>query len=381
MAEQALMKEGLNAAAITHLAQVLQRAWPAFPAEDFIRLCCQPLEQLELKQRIRHVIQVLQQTLPAEFEGAVPVLEAFARHWQPADSTSPLRGFPVWPVIDYVAEAGLHQPELALPLLKTLTPLFSAEFAIRPFILAHPELSYRFLHQWLEDDNPHVRRLVSEGTRPRLPWGQQLKPLISEPTPNLPLLNALVDDDSDYVRRSVANHLNDIAKDHPLWVVDCCRRWQSEADSGNRQRRDWVIRHATRTLVKQGLPEVFQLLGYEAEPALAVELSSVTEQLTLGDTLAFNLTLTPQKAGAQKLVVDYVIHHVKANGALSPKVFKLKNLVLTQPLELSKQHAIRAITTRRYYSGQHLLQILVNGRVMAEQSFRLHLPETERTAD
>lgn len=375
MAEQQidklLMKDGLNQAAIEHIAQIFTQAWSEFSAEDFVVYACQDLEALELKQRIQQIIQALGKVLPQPFEHSVPMLEGFARHWQVADPDSSLRGFPAWAVTDYIAEFGLEQPELALPLLKQFTPLFSSEFAIRPFIIQHFELTQQHLQQWASDDDEHVRRLVSEGTRPRLPWGQQLPALIKDPTPSLPLLDLLVDDESEYVRRSVANHLNDIAKDHPQVVIEVCQRWHQAAN----KKRDWVIKHATRTLVKQGLPEVFELLGYDANPQLSAEIQLDQTQLVLGDSLEFAVQLMPERKGSQKLVVDYAVHHMKANGELSAKVFKLKSLSLKQPETLAKKHAIKKITTRRYYTGQHKLEILVNGRAVAEKSFWLDVPE------
>ncbi len=375
MAEQQtdklLMKDGLNQAAIEHIAQIFTQAWPEFPAKDFIAYACQDLEALELKQRIQQIIHALGKVLPQPFKHSVPMLEGFARHWQVADPESSLRGFPAWAVTDYIAEFGLEQPELALPLLKQFTPLFSSEFAIRPFIIQHFELTQEHLQQWVSDDDEHVRRLVSEGTRPRLPWGQQLPALIKDPAPSLPLLDQLVDDESEYVRRSVANHLNDIAKDHPQLVIEVCQRWHQTPG----KKRDWVIKHATRTLVKQGLPEVFELLGYEADPQLSAEIQLDQTQLVLGDSLEFAVQLKPERKGSQKLVVDYAIHHMKANGELSAKVFKLKSLSLKQPETLAKKHAIKKITTRRYYTGQHKLEVLINGRAVAEKSFWLDVPE------
>lgn len=369
--EKMLMKDGLNLAAIEHLALIFTRAWPEFSAQKFIDLASNQLDTLELKQRIQQIIKALGQVLPQPFNQTVPVLEAFSQHWQVADSESSLRGFPAWAVTDYVAEFGLNHPELALPLLKKLTPLFSAEFAIRPFIIQHFETTYEYLQQWQHDEDEHVRRLVSEGTRPRLPWGQQLPALIHDPSASLPLLDHLVDDDSEYVRRSVANHLNDIAKDHSHVVIEVCRHWNEVSSV----KRDWVIKHATRTLVKQGLPEVFPLLGYDPEPKLKAQVMLEQDNVTLGESLSFSVHLQPEVKGSQKLVLDYAIHHVKANGELSPKVFKLKNLSLTKAQTLQKKHAIKKITTRRYYSGEHKLELLVNGQPVAEQNFYLTVPD------
>nr|MBT8044768.1 DNA alkylation repair protein [Verrucomicrobiae bacterium]NNJ86997.1 DNA alkylation repair protein [Akkermansiaceae bacterium] len=314
--------------------------------------------------------------LPSSFPETAYLLGAIRDHW-PEQETSGEDDkrymFAAWPIVDYVAEYGLNYPAIAPPLLRYLTPLFSAEFAIRPFLETHPEETYNQMSLWCMDRNEHVRRLASEGIRPRLPWGKKLPQYINDPTPVILLLENLKDDPSDYVRRSVANNLNDIAKDHPELVIDTCRRWQADKVAA----RQWVIRHATRTLVKQGHPAVFSLLGFTRYPKLRVEAPELsTRHLLLGDELTFTSQITSTSDKKQYVVIDYAVHYMKANGQTAPKIFKWKNLRLKpgQTVTLRKSQAFKKITTRRHYPGEHKIEVLVNGKHATATTFELHIP-------
>jgi len=274
-----------------------------------------------------------------------------------------------------VVRQGMDDVPRALRCLHALTQRFSAEFAIRPFIARHPTPTLDTLARWVDDPSAHVRRLVSEGSRPRLPWGLQLKALIQDPSPTLPLLRALQDDPSEYVRRSVANHLNDIAKDHPAHVA----QWLQEHLPGAPEARRALLRHASRTLIKQGDAEVLHAWGlgtaFKGRAMLRIEPSAVA----LGETLTLELHLKSTAAQAQTLALDYAVHHVKANGGSSAKVFKGWQIVLPPRGEvvLSKRHSMREITTRRYHAGHHAVHVQANGRVIAEGGFALSMPDQD----
>jgi 3-methyladenine DNA glycosylase AlkC len=329
------------------------------------------LDELELKQRVAHIIKALSAVLPSSFEQAALCLEQVPEHWSNKDEAVSV--FAAWPVIDYVAEYGLNQPDISLALLARLTSLFSAEFAVRPFIQRDPEQTMAVLLQWTKSPSDHIRRLASEGCRPKLPWGMQLRLFVEDPTPLLPILEALKDDSSDYVRRSVANNLNDISKDHPQWVLELCSRWMTDASVERR----WIIKHATRSLVKQGYAEVFPLLGYPLNPPVVITRFELKpDTLTLGEDLYIELDLALEDGCGERevpVILDYVVYHVKANKRLSPKVFKLKALTLTQGqhVTLRKKHPFKAITTRKYYSGEHQLAIHINGVERARKIFYL----------
>ncbi len=215
-----------------------------------------------------------------------------------------------------------------------------------------------------------MRRLVSEGTRPRLPWTIQLKPFIENPGPVLDLLEKLKTDPVLMVRRSVANNLNDIAKDNPDQVVKTLRRWSKIEDQGIQ----WLIRHAARTLVKQGNREILAILGYDSNIGITVSKIQLEESVVeMGGDLSFSFEIRSTSTNPQKLVIDYVIHHVKANGNLTPKVFKLttRQLKAGETIHVSKKHSFRPISTRKYYGGKHMLEIQINGVKYGKADFDL----------
>ena len=364
------MKNGLDAAAIKRIEKVFAVIDPKFPGKRFIETAASGIQDLELKQRVDFLVELLAEYLPENYEVSSDLLEQIPDHWDAGVDDDPLRSFAAWPIIDYAGRYGVNSPTRALKILKRLTPLFSAEFAIRPFLEQHTNLTLATLMKWCNEADDQVRRLVSEGTRPRLPWGQHLKHFIDDPQPVLALLEQLKDDPSEYVRRSVANNLNDIAKDHPQRVVDLCARWMRDANANRR----WIIKHATRTLVKLGHPGVYRLLGFTEKPKISIASFSLNpSQLSVGDVLEFSFNLISEKSQSQSLVVDYAVHHIKANGKLSPKVFKLKNITLDkgEKLSITKKHSLRKITTRTYYPGQHIIEILINGKPIAQQEFML----------
>jgi 3-methyladenine DNA glycosylase AlkC len=356
-----LMKNGLGQPAVTRISQALSKVLTNFPIQDFEESCLKGLNKLELKERVNHIINILHQYLPIDFKQTSIILISLSNIWDFGDVDDPLKSFAAWPIIDYFSVYGLEYPEESLYGLKQLTHLFSAEFAIRPFIVKYPEYCHEQFTLWVKDESNDIRRLVSEGTRPRLPWGIQLKQFVSDPTPNIPLLDTLKSDPSLYVRRSVANHLNDIAKDHPNIVIKTCKQWKT-VDS---KEVDWVIKHATRTLVKNGCAEVFPLLGFSENPDVAInEISLSSNAIKLGESISFDFTIKNQSNNLQKLVVDYAIYFVKNNGAQQAKVFKLKNIALkpNESMSLNKSFSFKPITTRKYYKGEHKIEILINGK-------------------
>lgn len=369
-------KNRIDANLLRMAARHLRRAWRKFPDRRFLALATDGLQELELKARVRHVAGALAAVLPEDFDAAATVLEqslAPARVDDDLGALVPgddgLAGWIVWPMTEYVAVHGLRHPPRALAALHALTQRFSAEFAVRPFLVAHERLTMATLRRWTGDPSPHVRRLVSEGSRPRLPWGLQLRHLIADPSPTLPLLERLQDDPSEYVRRSVANHLNDIAKDHPAVVV----QWLAEHLPGAPPARRALLRHASRTLIKHGHPAVMKAWGLGRPLRGDIRLEVAPKRVRVGDALTLSVALHSTAARAQPLQIDYAVHHVKANGATSAKVFKGWSLALgaREARTLSKTHSMREVTTRRYHPGRHELDLRVNGEVRARAFFEL----------
>ena len=377
-------KNMLNADLVRQAAVHLQRTTPGFDATHFNRLATSGLDALEMKARAMHICAALEATLPGDFNTAAQALTAALA---PAEAGEPmallhgmhggLRGWILWPVGEYIARHGQHNPEVALQALHALTQRFTAEFAIRPFIVQHPALAFSTLQRWVRDDSPLVRRLVSEGSRPRLPWGLQLKSLVADPSPTLPLLLALQDDASQTVRRSVANHLNDIAKDHPQLVAQWLHEHLPDAPAARRA----LLRHASRTLIKAGDAQVLKAWGLGGTFKGSATLTVAPARVALGGEVTFTLHLQSSTKRAQTLAIDYLVHHVKAHGGTSPKVFKGWQIELLPGAEvrLKKRHSMRPVTTRRYHAGCHGIAVQINGRVVAESSFVLSLPK--ETAD
>ena len=358
-------KNFINAQSVQRLATRLAALWPAFDSAGFTQQACSGLETLEMKARSLQLCAALEATLPQDFDTAAALLQASVEGHQALD------GWVLWPVGEFVARRGLQQPARALQVLHALTQRFTAEFAIRPFVQEHPALVFDTLAQWVHDPSEHVRRLVSEGSRPRLPWGLRLQPLVQDPTPTLPLLAALQDDPSAYVRRSVANHLNDIAKDHPQVVAAWLEQHLPDAPP---QRRA-LLRHASRTMVKQGHPRVLAAWGLGTPLRGTASLQITPGHIVLGGSVQLTVQIHSTSAQPQTLVVDYAVHHVKAGGGTSPKVFKGWNLQLTAhgSVVLNKRHAVRPITTRRYHAGAHEVHVQVNGVVVTSACFMLAL--------
>lgn len=385
-------KNLINTELVRQAAVHLKRTTPTFDARHFEQLASTGLEALEMKARAMHICAALEATLPSDFCTAAQALTAALAPAPASASASALtpaepgqqmaqltglqqglRGWILWPVGEYIARHGQRDPEVALQALHALTQRFTAEFAIRPFIHQHPALAFATLQRWVHDDSPHVRRLVSEGSRPRLPWGLQLKSLIADPSPTLPLLLALQDDASDYVRRSVANHLNDIAKDHPQCVAQWLHQHLPDAPAPRRT----LLRHASRTLIKAGDAQVLKAWGLGRTFKGSATLTVAPARVALGGEVMITLHLQSSAKQSQRLLIDYVVHHVKAHGGTSPKVFKGWQIELTAgaDITLSKRHSVRPITTRRYHAGRHGVAVQINGRVVTEGSFMLRLPQ------
>lgn len=366
-----LMKDGLGVHAIKRIATSVALVVPGFNAKAFQKDAERGLDELELKARVHHLIAVLHRHYDMPFKKLSKHLQNLPAVWDRGSAVENKAGFAAWPLIDYVAVYGLQHPKEALQTLEKLTPMFSAEFAIRPFIQQHTEITYAKLLQWCTHPSEHVRRLASEGSRSRLPWGMRLPQFIHNPEPLRAILEKLKADESLYVRRSVANNLNDISKDNPEWMINLCETWLADGH----EHTDWIVKHALRSLVKAGDVRVFPLLGYAAKANVVVsEIRLDKKKIAQGEAIEFTCTITGGKK-AQNLVVDYVVYFMKANAKLAPKVFKLKNIALAanETIAITKKHSFKTITTRRYYAGAHQLAIQVNGLEMMRVDFELAL--------
>lgn len=370
-------KNVFNELLISDITKHIKFHFSEFDETRFKQLALNNLENLELKERSYNITKALGATLPEDFSLAVQVLLK-ALHPQENSSLSDsnpndlgLRGWAIMPITDYVAKFGREHFELSMRTLAEMTKRFSSEFSVRYFVEQELETAIQFFHDWSLDDNYHVRRLASEGIRPRLPWGIQLKELVIDPEPIIPILENLKDDVEEYVRRSVANNLNDISKDHPDLVADIAERWL-EGASKNRQR---LVRHACRSLIKQGHPKTLKVFGFKDLEIQVEQFQLSKTDVVLGECFEVQFSMSSSSNETQKILLDYAVHHQKANGETTAKVFKWKTFDLrpNQNVELIKKHTIKPITTRVYYPGIHKVEILLNGKSTGIKNFNLTL--------
>ncbi len=369
MSEFPLLKDYFDAHLAAQIADRISVLYPVFARDEFVEAAATELGELELKQRFAWIADKLREFLLADYPTALAILVDILDEKNGRFEPIEMADFKLLPIPTFVYRHGLENPEASLDAIYTITRYTSCEGAIRPYIIHHPELTIKRLHQWALDSNEHVRRLVSEGSRPRLPWWPQLTDLIADPSPSLALLELLKDDPSLYVRRSVANHLNDISKDHPTLVLERMRTWKIGATA----ERLWLINHALRTLVKRGDPRALAILDYGETQVELSALELAPAVLQFGGELEFSFELRNCGDEAQNLMVDFVMHFLKAKGTTAPKVFKLKKLRLAagECVSVSKKMAIRPISTRKYYPGRQRLEIQVNGQILGGAGFEL----------
>ena len=344
-------------------ARLAREVWavhPAFDQEAFLTDAMDGYDALELMARGRHLARALHRHLPANCEEAVGLLMASVDAAVPPGGPTAMTPFFYLPHTCFVAEFGLEHFETSMRALHQLTQRFTAEFSIRPFLERHPQATLERLALWTSDPNVHVRRLVSEGTRPRLPWGPRLKAFQRNPAPVLALLERLKDDPELYVRRSVANNLNDIGKDHPHLLVDIAQRWLLGASPERR----WLVEHALRFAVKRGDAGALAALGFGARAQVDVIQPRIQPaSAQIGGSIEVMFELRNAGSHAQDVLVDFCIHYVKANGQTSAKVFKLKTATLDpgESVSCRKRVSLAQMTTRRHHPGMHRVEVLVNG--------------------
>ena len=271
---------------------------------------------------------------------------------------------------DFVEVYGLDEYAISMGALENFTQFVSAEFAIRPFIRRYPRKTMNQMLAWSQHQHPGVRRLASEGCRPRLPWGMGLPALKADPSPILPILERLKTDKSESVRRSVANNLNDISKDNPDVVIATLQRWQTDADDEIR----WITSHALRTLIKQGHPAALDLLGYPSSAAITIRNFTIEPEIVpFNGQLTFSFEIESESDQPQNLMIDYVVYLMRANGKQTPKVFKLAKRTIQpgETLTLRKNHSFVPVTTRTYYPGEHAIEPKVNGQMLGRTAFIL----------
>ncbi|MDQ2640420.1 MAG: DNA alkylation repair protein [Pseudomonadota bacterium] len=343
------------------VGRLVRAIHPAFDQKQFLRHALHELDALSLMQRLRRMTESLHSALPGSFQRNLDILRELAPRLP--------SGFVTLFLPDYVARYGRAHTSVALGALKHFTCFGSAEFAIREFLRDDLKGTLATLTRWTTDENEHVRRLASEGTRPRLPWSFHLPAIAADPALAAPILEALRADPSLYVRKSVANHLNDVTRAHPDWVLKRIGQWPLD-----NAHTAWIARRALRTLIKAGDRRALALIGAGEKARVQVlEFKVGPARVQLGERITFTLALASTAKTPQRLVVDCAVHYVKKTGASAAKVFKWKETTVgaRETIELRRSQVIKDFTTRRHYPGRHVVDLLVNGDKLASASFDL----------
>lgn len=357
------LKNFFDARLVDRLAESIDD--PRFDAKRFRAMAKRGLTSLELLDRGRHLMRALAACLPASYPDAIEILLASLDAPLPLDRSNGMAPFFYLPHCAFVAEHGLSHFELSMRAQHALTQRFTCEASIRPFLEHHRERTLEVLEAWTRDPNAHVRRLVSEGTRPRLPWAPRVSWMSADPEPGLALIERLKDDPSEYVRRSVANHLNDVAKDHPERALAVAERWMSPA-------REKLVRHALRTSIKRGDRRALAIVGFaDAPPELIVTGKISPARVAIGGSVTIDVELRSRSAA--RVVLDLVVHYVKAGGEQRPKVFKWKELALEpeRPVRLTRKLSLAQRSTRTHHPGEHRVDVQIQGAAFEVGRFRI----------
>jgi 3-methyladenine DNA glycosylase AlkC len=368
------LKNSFGPAIPRRIAGMISAVHPSFDGSGFVDDVLDGYEPLELKQRGLKIARSMRAFLPDNYEAAVEILLASLGPTLDKSGDSGMGVFLYFPHVFFVHEFGLNYFEASMAAQYELTQRFTAEFSIRPFLEHRTEETLDRLRLWTGDSSQHVRRLVSEGTRPRLPWASRLRIFQRDPAPVIELLELLKDDPELYVRRSVANNLNDIGKDHPELLVRVADRWTKNAS----KERQWIVRHGLRTAVKRGDVGALAILGYGDDSGLTVTFPTFSPAAAkIGDHIIIGFTLTNTGPAAKAALVDFRIHYIKKNGTARPKVFKFKEVVLQpgESVQLRKKVSLKEMTTRKHFPGSHAVDALVNGTVKPLGQFALQRPE------
>lgn len=372
MSESNLIRDFLSPEVVRAIATKIKSKLQNFDQVGFQDDILSILDEQTYSERKENITNALIKYLPQDFEQSVGILLSILPPAYDSDVLdSTVQRFYLVTYTNYISVQGMNHYDISMNALYEITKRFTSEWDIRPFLLQYPKKSFALLAKWVKDDNAHIRRLVSEGSRPNLPWGKKLKFVAENPEgTTLPLLSMLQNDDSEYVRRSIANHLNDIAKYKPDLVVDTLASWKNNKSTPEKDR---LINHALRSLIKDGHNGALALIGYDDDFDITLKFTKVTKEVAWGDNLEFEFTITNNRQDNKKLLIDYVIGYQKKSGTIADKVFKLKKVELASSAEIkfSKKQSFKPISTRVYYPGAHKISIQVNGQLITTIDFTL----------
>ncbi len=354
------LKDAFNPLVVRQLATSIEKQYREFNSEAFIKETCSPFPELGFLERSKHLRDMLYKFLSKDFPTAINILIKSLGKEIDDGGVASMDNFYIMSECDYVSTYGKNHFDESMNALYEMTKRFSAEGDLRTFLEVDYERCMKLLDQWCSDKSEHVRRLVSEGTRCRLPLSGRIKRFQEDPTDVITLLDRLKDDESLYVRRSVANNINDIVKDNPDIAITTLERWQKEGG----ENVDWMIRHASRSLIKEGNKSVLKLHGYNPEATLEVsEISINRAEYAVGDVVKLTFSVKLVEKVETKLMIDYIVDYQKANGKRSEKVFKMRDIVLAsgEIKKIEKKHTLRNTAGRKHYTGEHAIALQING--------------------
>ena len=354
-----LLKNHYNKNLIHRLSGEIKQVYHQFNEKKFVQdIFDEFWEEKELKQRMRHISEGLRVNLPHDYRKALEILKPVSLNFSGLEHMF----FP-----DFVELCGLDDFNASISAMEFFTELSSSEFPVRLFIIKYGKQMMKQMELWAESDNHHIRRLASEGCRPRLPWAIALPEFKKNPRPVLPILEKLKADESEYVRKSVANNLNDISKDNPDIVIKRGIKWL-----GDNNNTDWIVKHGCRTLLKNGNSEVLKFFDFRAPTYVKIQNFKISKTICMGGEVEFSFLLVTDKKKLGKLRIEYAIDFVRLNNKINRKVFKIsEGDYAEKKRQILKRHSFRKISTRNYYVGNHGLTIIVNGKEMIKTSFVL----------
>lgn len=347
-----LWKDNVDQKFVKNLAEKISQVFPSFDKAGYVKtVMADQFLNRELKDRLNTLARHLKPFLPSDYRKATKIL---------IKSASLVGEFANWALTGYVEQFGQDHFDLSVNTLKELTKYGTSEFGIRPYVVAQPDQMLALFSEWATDKNHHVRRLAAEGSRPRGVWVAHIPDYKDDPTGVLKLLERLKEDDSLYVRKAVANNLNDISKDNPQAVISTVRRWLKN----DHQHTNWIVKHGCRSLIKEGDPQILALLGYDTKAKLnLVSFKLNRKQIKIGGSIKVSFTIEAKCDKEQKLIIDYRIGYAKKSGRNSSKVFKLTKRVLLprESIRLETEHRFADLSTRKHHPGEHTLSLLING--------------------
>lgn len=358
------LKDSLfNQETVSTLANLIKDVHPSFRSDEFVSECVKTFPPLELKERMSSVREQLNIYMPSNYIETVELLRlALSNRTQGA--------FVFGSVLEYIEVYGCTDEyvDYSLEKLGELTGVLSSEFAIRPFFNKYPVKTLEIFEKWSKSEDFEIRRLASEGARPSLPWAMKIN--VNYPDASRQLDNLYYDSER-FVTRSVANHLNDISKIDPSFVLDKLRQWQKEGKQNNVE-LSYIINHSLRTLVKKGHPETLQFLGYNLHPNIDVyDITFVKDTLGIGEKLSFMFDITSHEN--TKLMIDYIIYYPSNSSRRNKKIYKLKNMDCKKDsiYKVKGNRSFKEISTRKMKPGIHEIEIQINGTVYLSKLFTL----------